>query len=130
MRNAKAVKATIRSEKGFYIGDVCVVLDDNVYTNVWGRNGGYLDGEYRVGNGLRFAVGSTANGSGVYMDDNGDIYAVGSGAIGLVPLELVADLETAAAYGRVVQGVREATMNESGGDFVFVLSGERIHIET
>lgn len=64
------------------------------------------------------------------MDDNGDIYAVGSGAIGLVPLELVTDLETAMAYGRVVQGVREATMNESGGDFVFVLSGNLIHIET
>lgn len=130
MRNAKAVKATIRSEKGFYIGDVCAVLDDGIYTNIWGRIGGYLDGEYRVDNGLRFAVGSTANGSGVYMDDNGNIYAVGSGVIGLIPLELVTDWETAAAYGQVVQGVQEATMDENGGDFVFVLSSNRIHIET
>lgn len=30
------VSAKIRSDVGFYIGDICYVLDDRIYHGVWG----------------------------------------------------------------------------------------------
>lgn len=82
------VHATIKSKKGFYIGDICYVLDDEIYSGVWGA-AEYEDGEYTTPSGHKFAVASTAYGDGSYNDQDGNEYGVDAGVIGIVPWELL-----------------------------------------
>lgn len=131
MKQIKAIKATaIKSAQGFYIGDICYVLDDEVYYGVWGKNG-YVDGQYKADNGYAFAVASTMYGDGCYDDDDGNVYGVDAGVLGIVPLELVSDVEKAREDGLVVECNGEATMYAREGDFHFELpNGKKVHIDT
>lgn len=85
MRNE--IKAKLQSSKGFYVGDICYVLDDEIYDDIWGA-AGYEDGEYETPYG-KFAVASTAFGDGEYNDNYGHLYGVDAGVIGIVPWEIL-----------------------------------------
>lgn len=88
MRNT--ISATIRSNRGFYVGDVCYVLGDALYHGVWGKQHGYEDGSVQDPETNRvFAVAGTAHGDGQYAGSDGTSFSVDAGVIGLVPLELV-----------------------------------------
>lgn len=120
----------VKSGKGFYLGDVCYVLSDDVYYDVWGKTG-YEDGYCEVpGIGFGFAVGGTAYGDGTYSDGTGHIYGVDAGVIGLVPLELIGKpggLED----GRVVYGAGEAVFEVDDGVFYVTFpDGRRVIIDT
>lgn len=79
---------SIESKTGFYIGDICYVLDDAIYHGVWG-SADYADGEYHVPDtDFGFAVVGTKYGDGCYDGLFGDHYGVDAGVIGIVPLEL------------------------------------------
>lgn len=54
------VKSEIFSKKGFFIGDLCYVLSDEIYHEFWGRIFAYKDGVYETENNLKFAVSGTA----------------------------------------------------------------------
>lgn len=101
----RPVRATITSEKGFYVGDICYVMDDADYDrwiDVWG----YSDGEIPM-SGHSFAVASTAFGDGTYRGSDGFYYPVDAGVIGVVPLELVSmppDKIWERGYGTVHEG--------------------------
>ena len=87
-------KVTIKSSKGFYIGDICYVLNKDFYHGVWGA-ADYKDGKYAdPETGVEFAVAGTAYGDGEYQDNHGNRYPVDAGVIGLVPLELVEEEAT------------------------------------
>ena len=130
MKRPKTIRATIKSDKGFYIGDICCVLDDDTYGNVWGKIGQYQDGEYATDNGYKFAVASTAYGDGCYDDDYGNVYGVGAGALGIVPFELVAK-HNGVQWGAVFEDKGEATMVAKDGEFEFTLpNGRKIKIDT
>ena len=130
MKQIKAIKAAVKSEKGFYIGDICYVLDDVIYYGVWGKNG-YVDGQYKTDNGYAFAVASTMYGDGCYLDEDDNVYGVDAGILGIVPLELVSDIDKANEYGLVVECKGEAVMNAREGDFYFELpNGKKVHIDT
>lgn len=83
------IEGTVESTLGFYIGDICYVLSDEVYHDFWGTKKDYEDGVYELPSGLKFAVASTAYGDGLYHDDNGNDYPVDAGVIGVVPHELI-----------------------------------------
>ena len=133
MTAQRYVHGMVKSEKGFYIGDICYVLDNNIYHNVWGKQG-YSDGIIEVpGTGLSFAVGGTAYGDGTYWDNHGKCYCVDAGVIGIVPLELIenADLEEANEDGKVVYTPGEAKFSASEGIFDIILPDyETIYINT
>ena len=124
------MKVTVKSEKGFYVGDICYVLSDNVYCDVWGKNG-YSDGEFLdPETGLKFAVAGTAYGDGEYEGSNGKWYPVDAGVIGIVPLELV-EKECGLNLGSVHECAGEAIMEAEGGRFTFTLpNGKVIEIDT
>lgn len=82
------MKYTLTSNKGFYIGDICYVLSDKVYHDIWGNQNSYQEGKIQVGN-YAFAVDHTAYGDGTYTDNNGREYSVDAGVIGCVPFELI-----------------------------------------
>lgn len=127
MRN-NMVMGAVKSEKGFYIGDICYVLSDDIYDEVWG-GAGYEDGIYEVPeNGFKFAVAGTAYGDGCYTDNNYRQYGVDAGVIGLVPKELVdKDMDG----GNFFEGAGEAFFIANEGKFEIILpGGSRVHIDT
>ena len=120
----------VKSERGFYIGDICYVLGDGIYHGVWGANG-YKDGEVEVPHtGLSFGVAGTAYGDGSYCDGEGNIYGVDAGVIGIVPLELIGKMD-GLENGRVVFGSGIATFVAVDGVFdIEFPDGELVHINT
>ena len=122
------VTGTIESKKGFYIGDICYVLNDKVYHGVWGK-AEYKDGIYKEpSTGFEFAVAGTAYGDGEYEDNEFRRYYVDAGCIGLVPLELV---EKDTGGGHLYEGAGTATFEAESGSFKITLPcGKIITIET
>lgn len=117
------------SKEGFYIGDICYALSDEVYHGIWGDEHHFEDGKFEDHSGIGFAVGSTAYGDGVYTGTDGFDYGVDVGVIGIVPLELVKkDVDGLGTVHRVPGTARYQFEN---GVFDFTLpDGKKIHIET
>lgn len=129
--NEKRVTATITSEKGFYIGDPCYVLSDDVYYRVWGDKYDFHDGTFEA-NGFTVAVAGTAYGDGYYLGSDGKRYPVDSGTIAVVPIELSTKDEEAINRehdGRYVEG-KEAKFDADGGIFTIDIGDKLIVINT
>lgn len=120
------------SAVGFYIGDICHVLSDDVYHGVWGRqvrdgdgwkdsgSPGFQEGQF-THDGFTVGVAGTAHGDGEYIDEC-EIFTfpVDAGVLGIVPLELVQDIGKAIHYGAVLYGTH-AEMEADGGRFRFTI---------
>ena len=119
----------VRSNKGFYVGDVSYVLSDDVYQNFWEtKKNGYFTVNPVMN--LAFAVTSTAYGDGVFYDDDNNRYLVDAGNIGLVPLEL-AEKEQGLRLGQVFLTPGVATFHWFEGVFTIKLPKDRlIRIDT
>ena len=119
----------VRSNKGFYVGDVSYVLSDDVYQNFWEtKKNGYFTVNPVMN--LAFAVTSTAYGDGVFYDDDNNRYLVDAGNIGLVPLEL-AEKEQGLRLGQVFLTPGAATFHWFDGVFTLGLPKDRlIRIDT
>ena len=119
----------VRSNKGFYVGDVSYVLSDDVYQNFWEtKKNGYFTVNPVMN--LAFAVTSTAYGDGVFYDDDNNRYLVDAGNIGLVPLEL-AEKEQGLRLGQVFLTPGAATFHWFDGVFIIKLPKDRlIRIDT
>ena len=81
----------------YYVGDLCYVMHPQwkeVCNLMFASDGNYvLDGEFKLANGVRFALHSTAYGDGTYQDQEGRSYPVDAGLIGCIRLEDVYDPE-------------------------------------
>ena len=119
----------VRSNKGFYVGDVSYVLSDDVYQNFWEtKKNGYFTVNPVMN--LAFAVTSTAYGDGVFYDDDNNRYLVDAGNIGLVPLEL-AEKEQGLRLGQVFLTPGVATFHWFEGVFTIGLPRDQlIRIDT
>ena len=118
----------LRSDIGFYIGDICYALSDKMYHEIWGDKYRWEDGEFEMmDSGFNFAVGSTAYGDGCYTDQYGHEYPVDAGVIGIVPLELVAK-EEAYELGFVSKKPGIATYCFKNGTFRFDIPNEHSDI--
>jgi len=74
----------------YYIGDLCYVLGDALYSDVFG-NYEYEPGLYtQGGTGNFFLVGSTAYGDGQYMGSDDRKFLVDAGIIGITPVSCMA----------------------------------------
>ena len=69
----------IRSDKGFFVGDISYVLSNRLYHGLLGDEMDYPTGVIHI------------SGDGVFVDNHGNRYCVDSGMLGIVPLELVKD---------------------------------------
>lgn len=119
------MKATIRSEKGFYVGDPCYVLDEEFYHKVWGEQHHFEDGCFEhPETGLSFAVAGTCYGDGCYEGKHCSGYGVDSGTISIVPLELcVREKYNMDALGHVFPGGGTAVFESNDGVFDIKLPG-------
>ena len=129
MRKQK-LSVTVKSGRGFYIGDICYVLSTRDYHRIWGDQKHFSDGKVDIPGGLSFAVAGTNFGDGLYEDEDGNLYPVDAAVIGIVPLELVAK-DDGLRFGRVERVSGEAGFTAEDGVFdVSLPDGERIHIDT
>tara|TARA_R100000353_G_C6441423_1_gene178699 strand:+ start:65 stop:484 length:420 start_codon:yes stop_codon:yes gene_type:complete len=76
--------------KKYYIGDLCYVLDDTTYHELFDL----VDGDplnkgkfVTLKDGRKFFIGGTAHGDGGYFGSDGEQYGVDSGTIGIVAVE-------------------------------------------
>lgn len=117
----KKVRGSIHSDIGFYVGDVCYALGEDVYYGFWGVRNNFDDGVYEVpGGNAKFAVASTAYGDGEYMSNDGRMFWVDAGNLGIVPLEL-AERERADELGYVFLMPGTAEFCTENGVFEFTL---------
>ena len=77
----------METSKGFYIGDICYVLDEKTYGE-WCRMGPDNTGLFEK-DGESFAVGNVHDGDGTYRDTQGNLYDVDAGVIGVIPFEML-----------------------------------------
>lgn len=97
------ISATIRSDKGFYVGDICYVLEKDIYYGVWREKYNFRKGSIQdPESGRVFAVARTAHGDGGYIGSDGTHFPVDAGVIGLVPLELIG-IPDGLELGKVVE---------------------------
>ena len=123
------MKEIIKSNKGFYVGDICYVLNEKIYHKVWGGNG-YVDGKHTIPQtNWAFAVAGTKYGDGEYVDNELRFYGVDAGVIGLVPAELIKpDYDLG---GHIFECSGDATFEANNGIFVVSLpNGKVIKINT
>lgn len=130
------MKYILTSNKGFYIGDICYVLSDEVYHDVWGNQNSYQDGRIQVGS-YAFSVDRTAYGNGYYLDNNGKEYSVDAGVIGCVPFELIDmdklhenydlganPIDILNDFGRFVKGSRAEFKTDDNGIFTITIDNQ------
>lgn len=83
----------IRSDKGFYVGDLSRALKEEHYDH-WVGNDSFADGAFKApGTDYLFAVGRTSPGSSLYVDSQGNEYGIDVEALGIVPVELTKSIE-------------------------------------
>lgn len=99
----------------YYVGDLCYVLDnkwDEVCSLTIAGNQAN-EGKYTLSDGTDFVMFHTAYGDGAYNGNDGFVYAVDSGTIGMVSVDALgskADDAKAAKLGNIVEF--------TGGDFL------------
>jgi len=79
----------------YYFGDICYIMNEEVYHKVWGDKLGFKDGlfhvDFRDSQGRQwlgdFVVSGTAYGDGCYEGKHRN-YGVDAGVLGLVPISL------------------------------------------
>lgn len=74
----------------YYIGDLCHVLDDDVYENIWGSKFNYKNGLFVTNKDDKeeyFGMHGTADGDGVFYGDNKE-FSVDAGHIGIASASL------------------------------------------
>lgn len=109
----------------YYIGDICYVLDDDIYDNVFGGTG-YKSGLYTSALG-QFLVNGTYAGDGSYPGTDGFSYAVDAGVIGIVSKSLIA---TDSNLGKVYNFPTGVNVTMGDGLFTFESKETSFEINT
>lgn len=111
----------------YYIGDLCYVLGDNIYDNIFGGTG-YESGIYEEKNSDRvFLVNSTAYGDGEYPGSDGNKFAVDAGIIGICSEDLMAKDD---GGGHMYTFRRPVECRLRGGKFTFTDGSTYVSINT
>lgn len=111
----------------YYIGDLCYVLNDKLYENVFGGQD-YDGGLYtQKGSGHSFMVASTAWGDGTYEGSDGNEFFVDAGIIGICPVSV---LDNDGSDGHIYDFKDSVKCEFQRGHFMFISGGQSFEIET
>ena len=112
----------------YYIGDLCYVLSDHVYENVFGDLGGYDSGLYQKKNSSDFfLVDNTAYGDGLYGGSDGNEFGVDAGIIGICPVSLI---EKGDGEGTIYEFKEPVVCRFNRGCFTFTSGSTKLVIDT
>ena len=118
----------------YYIGDLCYVLPDSIYENVFGGYE-YANGLYRnnnAGSTQIFMIGGTSDGDGKYDGSDGNSFCVDAGIIGICPVSMIAKEKESSAKrcGHIYNFDTQVRATFSRGVFVFTSTHSRLVIDT
>ncbi len=114
----------------YFIGDPFYALSDKYYTGIWGNEYGYESCKFNI-NGFDVIIHSTHYGDGEYKDTRDRIYIIKSGAIGLIPIELLKEnVDPKPHYGHTFEFTEDINFIYDAG-LVYIKSGNKyISIDT
>lgn len=111
----------------YYIGDLCYVLGDDIYDNIFGGFG-YESGVYtEKATGRSFVVDGTAYGDGVYPSSDGKKFMVDAGIIGICPTSLMAKND---GGGHIYKFKDEVKCHFANGRYIFNSGPSQLVIDT
>ena len=88
----KETAMTAPATARYYVGDLCYVLDNDVWNEVCNQtpfdNSTF---EFELSDGRKYLLFSTAYGDGTYNDNEGNPYSVDSGTIGAIKVDDIVD---------------------------------------
>lgn len=132
----------------YYIGDICYSLDDDIYSNFWGKKKNYKDGKYKVhgrfcsqqnecssfhrnDEGHYFVVHGTFYGDGYYPTNLDTNYAVDAGVIGMVHESLFDknNIEKMSNLGSIHTFTGDITFKYNEGMFSIDCESDEFHLE-
>lgn len=127
---ARNSRGFIKSSKGFYIGDITNVLDPFELCMALGNEHGCPTGIVRMNARFQIGVAYTGRNDCTFADNKGNRYAVDSGLLGIVPLELVSTDHP--KHGLVINepGAAWFSHNNDGVFDFYVPSHTHIHLDT
>ena len=107
----------------YYVGDLCYVLHDewDEVCELTIQGNKFVDGEFNLKDGRRFALYSTAYGDGTYLDQAGNEYGVDAGSIGCILLNDI-NLESEENFltgGNIVPFENDFHTDEEEGRIMF-----------
>lgn len=76
----------------YYIGDLCFVFSNEEWEELRSlvfKDGQFVEGEYELSDGRKFAIYATKYGNGVCKDQYGETYCIESGTIGCIWLNAI-----------------------------------------
>lgn len=118
-------KEIIKSDKGFFVGDICYALSEK-NKSIWAEHN-YEDGVFAVpGTSLKFAV-KNVGGDYYFEDTKNRVYETDAGNIGVVPLELLEGKYR--DNGHIFKGAGEAIILTENKFLIITLpNGEEVRI--
>lgn len=121
------------SAGSYYIGDVCYILDDQIYHQIWGKTYQWANGVIHTQKG-NFWVHGTYLGDGLYESNQEHSYSVDAGVIGIVPQCLFDDHKVVRAQtlGSFHQFTGPVTYSYNDGTFIITCPTDNflLHIWT
>ena len=109
----------------YYIGDICYVLSDELYDNIFGGTG-YECGHYTSAEG-QFLVSHTFAGDGTYPGSDGFEYLVDAAIIGIVSQPL---LSKETDGGNIYEFATDVSVTMEDGVFTFESDDVSLEINT
>lgn len=113
----------------YFLGDPSIVLPEKIYIGIWGNLYNYDNGKFNI-LGKHLCVHNTHYGDGVYIDTRNRKYMVESGVIGLVPLELIENIELCNNNGHIFNFKKPVYFMCDGGVFIIKSDKKYIKIDT
>ena len=120
----------IRSDKGFFVGDISYVLSSRLYYGLLGDELDYPTGVIHISGGDCIGVAYTGLETGVFVDNKDNRYCVDSGMLGIVPLELVKDERTDIGLIVPESGIVWFSHNFDGMFDFYLPPHTHIHLDT
>jgi hypothetical protein len=113
----------------YFLGDPSLVLPNKIYIGIFGNIYNYINGKYNI-LGKDFCVHTTHYGDGEYYDTRNRKYNIESGMIGLIPIELIEDINLCKNKGHIFNFTKKVYFLYDGGLFIIKSDKKYIKINT
>jgi hypothetical protein len=113
----------------YYLGDPSFVLPDKIYYGILGNLYNYSNGKHSI-NGCHITIHNIHGGDGIYHDTKNRSYIIYSGILGLIPVELIEDINLCNNKGYLFDFKQKINFIYDAGVF-YIKSGKKyIKIDT
>ena len=113
----------------YYLGDPSNVLSEKIYIGILENIYQFNNGKLNI-NGIYIIIHNTHSGDGIFIDTRNRKYNIQSGLLGLIPLELIEDINLCKKDGHVFNFKNKVNFIYDAGIF-YIKSGKKyINIDT